>query len=171
MTRAVTLVVDGEEQTIDLDEVMVIVDPEEDRRTVAADIAWWGELWARAVEAAEIADAEYRQWSGKSTAAGADSGEGDKKGLPEWKVKAVVEGSPQFLTLKKRIAEANGNVTRTKAVFEAYCHKAELLRGKTQQESREAFHANALGRGRPDADATEDPRAKKMAANNQQKRK
>lgn len=169
MTRAVTLVVDGEEQTIDLDEVMVIVDPEEDRRTVAADIAWWGELWARAVEAAEISDAEYRVWSGKSMNAAIDPATG--KAPAEWKVKAIVESSDGFLTMKKRIAAANGNVTRTKAVFEAYCHKAELLRGKTQQEAREAFHANALGRDRPDADATEDPRAKKMAANNQQKRK
>jgi hypothetical protein len=60
-------------------------------------------------------------------------GEGDRR------------GSDEFLTMKKRIAAACGNVTRTKAVFEAYCHKAELLRQKTRQESTEAFHANQVG--------------------------
>jgi hypothetical protein len=169
MNRTITLVVDGEDQTIDLDEVMVIVDPDEDRRKVAADIAWWGELWARAVEAAEIADAEYRHWSGASMNAAVST---DGKAPAEWKVKATVEGSDEFLTMKKRIAAACGNVTRTKAVFEAYCHKAELLRQKTRQESTEAFHANQVGRDSVDEprDASSDPRAKKMAAHNQKRK-
>lgn len=169
MTREITLTVNGDEMTVDLDEVMTIVDPDEDRRKVAADIAWWGELWARAVEAAEIADAEYRHWAGKSRNNAATAGE---KAPAEWKVNAVIEGSDEFLVMKKRIAEANGNVTRTKAVFEAFCHKAELLRQRTRQESTEAYHANQVGRSAPDEapDAQKDPRATKMAANNQKRK-
>jgi hypothetical protein len=169
MNRVVSLIVDGEELTIDLDEAMVIADADEDRRKVPADIAWWGELYARAVEAVEVADAEYRHWLGVSmnAAVGADG-----KAPAEWKVKAIVEGSDEFLVMKKRIAAASGNAARTKAVFEAYCHKAELLRQRTRQESTEAFHANQVGRAGTDEqhDVSVDPRARKMAANNQKRK-
>lgn len=146
MARTVTLTVNGKPETIDLDAILVINDLPAERATVSADIAWWGKVAGAAEQAHQNRDAEYRNWRGKSVASALSS---DEK-MAEWKVKAMVEGAPEFLQHKQRISKAGADAVAASAIFDAYCHKSELMRRMTSGERNERYHANGIGREESD---------------------
>lgn len=92
----------------------------------AAKIAWAGAVLGLILEAYSVIDAEYRAWR-------SDEGErilsmNDK--ISEWKVKQLVESSPDFLTFQKRKAEMLAKVREMEIITRALASQADTLRSR-----------------------------------------
>jgi hypothetical protein len=157
----IKLLVNGEVQELDLQEILVIKNPDAEREEAAAQVAWWGAVWAASVETAALADTEYRHWKGVSIRSLIDA---DPK-LAEWRVSAMVESSPEWKELKTRAAAAERYANAAKAVFEAWNTKADILARLIRRDDNERYSAPATGR-----ETTTDPRVQKMAHMNAAKR-
>jgi len=118
--------VDGNPVHANVDEILEIGDVSEDMDKVAAQMAYWGAVWAAAEGERESADAYYRQWR-------ADVGKklletNDK--LAEWKAKQEIEADPKFMKIKQGLATAIRNATLCRAVYESFRTKANMLQSK-----------------------------------------
>jgi hypothetical protein len=141
-SRVVRVVVNGDVQTVDLSEVLEIRDPGSERLEAPAMVAWWGAVWADAVQAAEREDAAYRHFQ---AAAYKTLLEQDAK-VAEWKAKALVESTTEWLTQKTRVVDAERNANAAKAIFEAYQVKADMLARLVRREDSELYHGRDVGR-------------------------
>lgn len=122
----VKIEVDGKPVEADLDEQLEIGDVSSDMERVAAQMAYWGAVWASAEAEKLSADAYYRQWR-------ADAGktllESEAK-LAEWKVKQEIEAQSKFAKIKQGLATATRNATLCKAIYESFKTKASMLQSK-----------------------------------------
>ncbi len=159
---AVTINIDGEDQEIDIAEILTIKNPEAERDEVTALMAWWGSVWASAAQDATLSDVGYRHWKGISIK---NLLEADPK-TAEWKMAAMIESTPEWKQLKMACAAAERNAGVAKAIFEAYARKADLLARLVRRDDNERYHAPETAR-----DTSEDPRVQKMAAMNNAKAK
>jgi hypothetical protein len=107
------------------DAQLVIDSIDEGHKRVAAQMSWWGKVWAEAVREAAQADAHYRHWRAKIY----HELEEDKatKGLPEHKIKAHIEARKEFLQYKYSIANADANVITAKTQFDSFSEKARQI--------------------------------------------
>ena len=107
------------------DTKLVVDDIDDGHRKVAAQMSWWGKVWAEAVKEAAQADAHYRHWRAQQFHAI----EADKatKGLPEWKIKAHIESQKGFLEFKYALAQAEANVITAKTQFDSFAEKARQV--------------------------------------------
>lgn len=121
-----TIKVNGEEVTLDVSVDLFVGDLSGDMDRVAAQMGFWGNVWAAAVQERDEAEAYYRQWRARMTE---KILEGDPK-LAEWKVRARVEADGTFLKLKHALALAEGNVIMAKATFESLDKKSNQLQSK-----------------------------------------
>lgn len=122
----ITIKVDGELIDIDLAEDLIIRDLAGDMDHVAAKIGHWGDMLGVAEAEKILVDAAYRSWR-------ADFGRvllATNEKLAEWKVKAAIEASPDFMQHKEKIATAQRNVMTLHSVYEAFRVKAGQLRSK-----------------------------------------
>lgn len=122
----VQIEVDGKPVEADLDEQLEIGDVSTDMEKVAAQMAYWGAVWASAEAEKLSADAYYRQWRAE---AGRSLLESDPK-LAEWKVKQDIEAQPKFAKIKQGLATAMRNATLSKAIYESFKTKASMLQSK-----------------------------------------
>lgn len=122
----VSIEVDGQPVVINVDAEMEIGDLSTDMNRVAAQMAYWGAVWAAAEGELKSADAWYRAWRAKN---GAAMIEADGK-MSEWKVRQALEADPKFMTIKKSLAAATRNATLTRAIYEAFRTKANMLQSK-----------------------------------------
>jgi hypothetical protein len=127
----VDIKVDGEQIIAPVVADLTIEEIGEDMDMVAAQMGYWGNVLAAAEEAAMAADAAYRSWRGNL---GTKLLEDNAK-LGEWKVKQLVDASPQFLEHKAAIAKAQRAITVCDRVFQAFAKKANVLqsRGATER--------------------------------------
>ncbi len=121
----VTLIVDGE-PVESSDEELEVGDINDDMTKVAAQVAYWGAVWAAAEEEKLCADAAYRQWRAEFSLKILSS---DSK-LAEWKIKARVESDKTFLKLKAALAKAERNVLSAKTRHESFKVKAATLQSR-----------------------------------------
>jgi len=122
----VNIEVDGQSVAINVDVELQVGDLSKDMDQVAAKMAYWGAVWAAAEAEMKSADAWYRAWRAKT---GAAMIEADGK-MSEWKVRQALEADPRFMTIKKSLAAATRNVTLTRAIYEAFRTKANMLQSK-----------------------------------------
>jgi hypothetical protein len=99
--RVISIVVDNREIEVDLDEELQVINVGDDQTKVAAQMAFWGEVWGAA-----------------------------SKEKSEWKVRQIVESDKKFYEMKKTIAEAERNMTIASTMFEAFKSKAAVLSSK-----------------------------------------
>lgn len=120
------------EVVLDTQKDLSIADISVDMSRVASLMAWWGSVHAECEREKVIVDARYRQWRAVETNALAGSG------LPEWKVKSLIEAKPAFLFHKQEIARTEANVIAARAQFEAFSKKGNILqsRGAMEREER-----------------------------------
>lgn len=122
----ITLVVDGKEVTVDVENATSITDISEDMTTVASVLAWFGALWAAARENHQEAEDTYRAWRADATIRAIES---DPKAA-EWKVKQMVDASSAFASHKRSLRGHQRTVDRLGTALEAIRVKADMLRSK-----------------------------------------
>lgn len=135
-----TIEVDGQPQTIDVDKELTIVDIDSGMDTVAAHLAWWGGLHGAAEEQKISSKAEYKFWKAQTGMALFSE---DAK-LSEWKVKQRVESMPEYLQHKMDMAKAKRNATVLHNIVTAFETKASMLQSRGK---REAAQLSATGMG------------------------
>lgn len=126
MDNEITLNVDGQTTTVDIESMVAIFDLSEDMSTVASNMAWLGSLWAAAREERERAENIYRAWRARASK---EVLEDDPK-MAEWKVKLAIESDPDFLDHKAAMREAQRVVDRLSTALDAVSTKADMLRSK-----------------------------------------
>lgn len=126
----VDIKVDGEHISAPVITDLTIEEIGEDMDMVAAQMGYWGNVLAAAEEAAAAADASYRSWRGNMGMELID----DNPKLSEWKVKNLVDASPQFLKHKADIARTHRNVITCDRVFQAFAKKANVLQSRGANE-------------------------------------
>jgi len=166
MTNKIKIKVDGVNITIDLDSELEIADMS-DMDKVAAQMAYWGSIWAAAASESERVDATYRTWRAK---AGEAALANDPK-LSEWKVKQAIEGDDTFMKFKKAQGEAQRNVILTKGVFESFRIKANMLQSKGAMKRSELDATGMSTRRTPDPKpgGKEDAKSAMRAGNKKRK--
>ena len=122
----VKIKVDGLPVEANLDEELEIDDVSTDMDKVAAQMAYWGAIWAAAQGEQEAADAYYRQWRANKGKALLES---DGK-LAEWKTRQEIEADPKFMKIKQGLATAIRNATLCRAIYESFRTKANMLQSK-----------------------------------------
>lgn len=122
----ITITIHDREITIDVDEDLRIHDLDSDMDQAAAQIAYWGALWAEAEAEQQELDGAYRSWRAQ---VGRMILEADGK-ASEWKVKQEIEADEKFLQFKTAEAACVRNVTLLRAIYEASKSKASLLQSK-----------------------------------------
>lgn len=130
-----SLVVDGQNVSIDFDEDMQIGDISEDMTKVASQVAFWGAVWAAAESESKRADAAYRQWRADQTNMVLEA---DPK-MAEWKARAKVEELKTFVELKSAISQAEANAVSARQVCEAFKIKAHVLQSFGAHKRAEMF--------------------------------
>lgn len=161
--RKVTVHVDGAQQEIDCDEILIITSPEKERDTVAADIAYWGAKYGEAIGNQRMAEAASTKWMGQQLAGALKT---DDK-VSEWKAKAFAHGSPGYTAMKDSEANAEANSVALGAVFEAYKQKGRILERLIGVEQALIASSGRIGREEsadPRGTALDDPRVSKAKA-------
>lgn len=118
----------------------------EDLDMVAAQMGYWSNVWAEAQEILDAADASYRSWRGNM---GMKILEDEPK-LAEWKVKDLVDASPQFLEHKAKIARAQKHVNICRGLFDAFAKKANVLQSRGANEREQLARTGAYVKGDPE---------------------
>lgn len=160
MARLVVVHVDGVSQEINLEELLNIINPEKERDTIAADIAYWGAKFGEAIGQQRMAEAASTKWMGQNIAS---SLKADEK-VSEWKAKAFAHGSPEYIAVKNAEAEAEANSMALGALFEAYKQKGRILERLIGVEQALIASAGRIGRSDESAEprsAADDPRVQK----------
>ncbi len=124
--RKIAIKVDGKDVTIDIKVKLGIFDITEGMDKVAAEMAYWGSVWAAAEKEQIEVDAAYRRWRAQKGEAALSR---DPK-MAEWKVKQAIEANPSFVEFKTALAVAKRNATLSKSTFESYKTKASMLQSK-----------------------------------------
>lgn len=122
--RRLSIVVSGTKVELTFDDELCIVEISPEMDQVASQMAFWANVWAAAVEDEELVDAHYRAWRARRTE------ELAKTAGSEYKVKAAIEADPQFLKLKKAIAQTKRNVIAAKGLHDSFAKKANVLQSK-----------------------------------------
>lgn len=120
------ITVNGSPVKIDIDAELEIDDISDDMDKVAAQIAYWGAVWASAEQEAAAADAYYRAW--RASEGRKIAKKNDK--LAEWKVRQILESRDEFSQIKQGMANAAQNVILAKTMCEAFKTKASMLQSK-----------------------------------------
>lgn len=122
----VTMKVNGEDVSIDIEADLGIGDLSLSMERAAAQMGFWGEVWAAAEAEKERVDAHYRRWRAQQGEAilAADSK------VAEWKVKQAIEADPKFIQYKESIAKSIHNATLSKSLYESFKTKASILQSK-----------------------------------------
>ena len=134
----ITITIGKEKLEIDVDEEAGIHDLSSDMDTVAARIAFFGEVLAAASAEKIRIDAHYRRWR---AGVAAKSLETDPK-IPEWKSKVEIESAEQFTQFKEALASAEYNVTSLTNLIIALKEKSPNLRSKGARERAELDSTN-----------------------------
>lgn len=124
--NTIQITVDNQVVTLDVEFDCTINDLDEDMENVASTIAWYGSILAAAIEARDLADAEYRHWR----AAYIEDQLAKNPKMAEWKTKAAMESNRRFLDHKRKIAAAQRLVVRLEKAFTALEHKSHNLRAR-----------------------------------------
>lgn len=123
---SITLTVDGKPVTVDLAVELQIGVIGTDMQSVAAQMAYWGSVWASAESERIRVEAYYRQWSALKRTAMVSA----NPKLAEWRVHQEIQALPEYLKMYGAQAEAAKNAILAKSVFEAYRVKANMLQSK-----------------------------------------
>lgn len=116
----------GEAVRIDVFEDITIKDVNKDIAQVSAYMAYWGDVQASAQEELTANDAHYRHWRANLT----NTIKIREEKIAEWKIKAEIEATKEFLQFKLRQAQFEKNVLLARAMFVSYDKKANLLQSK-----------------------------------------
>ncbi len=127
------ITVNGEEYEIDLDEELEVRDVSEGQKRIAAQMGFWGTIWAEAEGEKLRTDTFYRRWRAGVAVSILES---DKKSS-DWKVKARIESDEQFSVLKEAMARAITNATFARGIFEAFRVKGNQLQSKGAMQRAE----------------------------------
>jgi len=146
----VKMTVDGQEISIDLDAELEIGDVSSDMDRIAAQMAYWGSVWASAEYERVRVEAHYRNW--KANRKQAIAAQNSK--LAEWKVTQEVQSSDEYVKLYRAQAEAIKNSTLAKAIFESHRIKANMLQSKGAMMRSEL---DATGMSTPKKETTKKP--------------
>lgn len=119
-------VIDGEDIEIPIISDLTIHDVNDEMDIVAAQIGYWGNVLAAAMEDLAAADAVYRNWRAQCV----ESYLEDDPRLAEWKIKAKIESDSSFMKYKGDIARCNRNVAALQKIVEGYGKKANLLQSR-----------------------------------------
>ena len=127
------LVVNGKEVKFKREELQIGYDLSEQQDKVAAQMAYWGEVWA-ASEAEELEiDAAYRHWRAKLK----EELIAKNPKLSDPKIMAKIEATDTFVKFKKAIAQAKQNSITCKTRMQAFEKKANLLQSRGAQRRAE----------------------------------
>lgn len=170
MFGKVDIQVNGERVTMDFSDELEIGDVSQDMIKVAAQMAFWGAVWAAAESEQQRADAAYRQWRADQTNMVLAA---DPK-MAEWKVKAKIEETDTFVNLKAAIAQAANNVTLAKNICEAFKVKAHVLQSKGALKRADMYadgvHTPETPRDRPAKKVEREERVSAMRTMNRKKK-
>jgi len=148
LTNVITVVLDGLEVDVDVDEDTAITDIDTDMAQIASLLGWYGNLVAAARERSDILDTNYRAWRGRR----ATSILATEPKLAEYKVKARIDGEGDFLKHKRAIASAHRTVTRLERAWSALDRKASILQSKGA-----LYRSELRATGMTTREETEDP--------------
>jgi len=131
--NVITIPVDGQETTLDVESDTSINDLTEDMDVIAPTIAWYGRVLAAARRAAERTDDEAKIWKAKFN----DNLLSTDGKVAEWKAKAQMESHPQFARLREDCRAAWELVNRLDTALQALLIKADMLRSRGAWERAE----------------------------------
>lgn len=154
-------VLGGKQIQLDVDQEPTIQDLSDDMDRVAAQIAFWGELWGAAEGERVMADARYRAWAAQLAMKLQKM-----DGMSEWKVKARIEADPGFIKCKEAIAKTTRDATVMRAVFDAFKSKASMLQSKGAR-ARAELEATGMATRSVEKEATRQERVNKLKNKNQ----
>lgn len=121
--KIIEMVVGGKRIKKDLEKIMSITDVDLDMRNIAYELSFWGRLYAKANAIQITAEGKYRNWRAniaKEMLVG-------PKPPSEWKVKAIIESTPEFLKLKQQIAIAQENAETLYYIYDSLKTKSFML--------------------------------------------
>lgn len=116
------IIVAGTQVEVDSDELL-ISNIGDDMTKVASQMAWWASVMGEAERELIEVDSDYRAWRSSKVATLPAS-------LAEWRVKAAIDGDPEFKKHKKNIARCEGNITTARGMFDSFAKKANVLQSK-----------------------------------------
>jgi hypothetical protein len=125
----IELVVMGKKIEIDIDKELYLPSRYTDFDTVAAEIAYWGNILAQAIEERIMAETSWRKRRGELVCFFLS----EEPKLAEWKVKGKIECTDDFILYKKGIAKAYYNETMAESIYKAYIEKAKLIETKMKK--------------------------------------
>jgi len=102
-------------------------DISDEMNKVAAQMGFYGSLYASASAKVEEMQVAYRKWRAEQT--GAILKKIDPK-LPEWKVSMLIEQTGEFAVKHNAISDAERRRDVLRAVYEAFRVKANMLQSK-----------------------------------------
>lgn len=121
-----TMTVNGHEVVLDIDMDLQIGALSGDMDKVAAQMGFWGSVWAAAIREHEDADAHYRHWRARQVNAILES----EPKLAEYKVNARINAMDGFLKLKSAQALASEHVAMARTMFDSLDKKSNQLQSK-----------------------------------------
>jgi hypothetical protein len=145
MTRVVTIRVAREEFKVDLDSELQIHDPDAERHKVAADVAWWGTVAARATAYHENLISTAEHWKNAALKACVEA---DEK-MAEWKAKAQAGGHEKYLEIMRDVARASEEAQKAQAIHWAFVRKMDMLRSMLAGELGTQRASGEIGRVGP----------------------
>ncbi len=145
LPRKITVM--GVELPVNSNQAKISADINGDMNKVPAQIAYWSRVHGSAVREREESDAQYRYWRGQMVGQILD----DEPKLAEYKVNARINGDPQFLAIKKGMAQAQRNVEIARGMILAFEKKANILqsRGAALRVEAEKITVQTKGEEKP----------------------
>ena len=126
-TNTLIIEVDGREVTLDIEGDTASVDIDEDMVNIAPLIAWYGRLLAAARHTTDRLEVDIKRYKAVATQ-DIQAKAGGK--LAEWKVRAEVDASPTLANLRYDLATAWEVANRLDTALAALKVKAEMLRSR-----------------------------------------
>lgn len=124
--KKVKIVVNGHEVEIDVDIDLSIANLDIDMDRVASQMGFWGSVWSASIEEKIFAKAHYKHWRAKMTELFLSK----EPKLAEWKVRAKIEATEEYLKFKRSLSIAEKNTMIAKTQFESFDKKANQLQSK-----------------------------------------
>jgi len=122
----VDITVDGVDISFDTDAELEIGDVNIDMDRIAAQMAYWGSVWASAESERIKVEAYYRQWKAQNKSAITLA----NPKLAEWKVQQEIQSQAEYIKMYEAQAQAVRNSTLAKSIFESHRVKANMLQSK-----------------------------------------
>lgn len=120
----------GEDISVDTEELLVITNPDVERSMVAAEIAHWGMVLASAEGNLARLEARQENWYGKQVVAELER---DAK-LSEWKAKEKVKSDDAYIRWADQAAGAKELADKVRAVHTALMKKHDMLKAMADRE-------------------------------------